>query len=121
MAVHHLKHSQFETFVPENDLIIFSFWASWSAPCTLFSDTFERLSQKFTDAAFCQINVEEEETLAELFQVRSIPTILFMREGIIVFSHAGVIAEEALEEGIQDLQQLDMTQVHQDLLRMKNA
>ena len=44
-----------------------------------------------------------------------------MREGIVVFSHAGVIAEKALDEGIRDLQQLDMTQVHQDLLRMQNA
>ncbi|VAW47998.1 hypothetical protein MNBD_GAMMA03-376 [hydrothermal vent metagenome] len=120
MAIHHLKHTQFDAFIPENDLIVFSFWASWSAPCAQFSDVFERLSQKFTDITFCKINIEEE-ALAELFQVRSIPTILFMREGIIVFSHAGVIAEEALEEGIRDLQQLDMTQVHQDLLRIHNA
>ena len=121
MAIHHLKHSQFDAFIPENDTIIFSFWASWSAPCAQFSDVFERLSQNFTDITFCKINIEEEEALAELFQVRSIPTILFMREGIVVFSHAGVIAEKALDEGIRDLQQLDMTQVHQDLLRMQDA
>lgn len=50
-----------------------------------------------------------------MFQVRSIPTITFMRQGIVVFSNPGAIAGNALEDGIKQLLELDMKQVHKDL------
>ena len=118
MPIVHLKEAQLEALIPKNDLIIFDFWAHW---CTPHATLFENLAQKFSEVTFCKVNIEEEERLAELFQVRSIPTIAFMREGIIVFSHAGTLAEEALIEGITNLQQLNMAQVHQDLLEAQNS
>ncbi len=118
MPILHLKHTQLEEVIPNNDLIVFDFWASW---CTPHATLFENLAQTFSDVTFCKVNIEEEKTLAELFQVRSIPTLAFMREGIIVFSHAGTLAEETLIEGITDLRQLNMAQVHQDLLEAQNS
>ncbi|MCF6345973.1 MAG: thioredoxin family protein [Thiomicrorhabdus sp.] len=113
MAIIHVKKAMFEEVISQNNTVIFDFWAPWCAP---FEPVFESLTTQFPNIAFCRINIEEEESLAAMFQVRSVPTIVFIREGIVVFSHAGFISETALAEGINDLQQLQMDQIHQDLL-----
>lgn len=115
MAVIDLKTEQFEDTISNNDIVIFDFWAEWCGPCKQFAPTFTEISEKHPDIAFCKVNVEEEEQLAAMFQVRSIPTLVFMREKVVVFSNPGAIPGSALEEGIKQLRELDMEQVHKDV------
>ncbi len=113
----HLNNVQYdEVVMAQNDIIILNFWAPWYALCTQFSSIFETVSDVFSDIAFNKVNVETEEAPAHLFQVRSTPTITFMRDGITLLSRAGTIPADALKEGVANLQELDMTQVRQDLL-----
>lgn len=115
MSVINLKTEQFEETIENNDIVIFDFWAEWCGPCKQFGPVFEEISEKHPDIAFCKVNVEEEEQLAGMFQVRSIPTLVFMREKIVVFSNPGAIPGNALEEGIKQLKDLDMEQVRKDV------
>ncbi len=115
MSVINLKTEQFEETIQNNDIVIFDFWAEWCGPCKQFGPVFEDISEKHPDIAFCKVNVEEEEQLAGMFQVRSIPTLVFMREKIVVFSNPGAIPGNALEEGIKQLKDLDMEQVRKDV------
>ncbi len=115
MAVVNLKTEDFEKFVQENPMIVLDFWAEWCGPCKMFGPIFEKVSEKHPDVAFAKVNVEEEQQLAAMFQVRSIPTVAFMREGIVVYAQPGMIPEEMLEEGIKQLKALDMDQVRADL------
>jgi len=115
MSVINLKTEQFEETIQNNDIVIFDFWAEWCGPCKQFGPVFEEISEKHPDIAFCKVNVEEEEQLAGMFQVRSIPTLVFMREKIVVFSNPGAIPGNALEEGIKQLKDLDMEQVRKDV------
>lgn len=115
MSVINLKTDQFEETIENNDIVIFDFWAEWCGPCKQFAPVFEETSEKHPDIAFCKVNVEEEEQLAGMFQVRSIPTLVFMREKIVVFSNPGAIPGNALEEGIKQLKELDMAQVRKDV------
>lgn len=115
MAVINLKTDQFEDTINNNDIVIFDFWAEWCGPCKQFGPVFEEISEKFPDIAFCKVNVEEEQELAGMFQVRSIPTLVFMREKVVVFSNPGAIPGSALEEGIGQLLELDMDKVRADL------
>lgn len=115
MAVINLKTEQFEETITNNDMVIFDFWAEWCGPCKQFSPVFEEISEKYPNITFCKVNVEEEEELAGMFQVRSIPTLVFMREKIVVFSNPGAIPGNALEEAIGQLVDLDMAKVHADL------
>lgn len=115
MSVINLTTAQFEETIAKNDIVILDFWAEWCGPCKQFGPVFEEISDKYPDIAFCKVNVEEEQELAGMFQVRSIPTITFMREGIVVFSNPGAIPGNTLEEGIKQLLDLDMEQVHKDL------
>jgi len=115
MAVINLTSAQFEETIANNDIVIFDFWAEWCGPCKQFGPVFEEISEKHPNIAFAKVNVEEEQELAGMFQVRSIPTLVFMRDKIVVFSNPGAIPGNALEEGIKQLMDLDMEQVHKDL------
>ncbi len=115
MAVINLKADQFEDTVQNNEIVILDFWAEWCGPCKQFGPVFEEIATKYPNIAFCKINVEEEQELADMFQVRSIPTISFMRQGIVIFSNPGAIPGNALEDAIKQVVELDMEQVHKDL------
>lgn len=115
MAIIDLKTDKFEETINNNDIVVFDFWAEWCEPCKQFGPVFEEISNKYPNIAFCKINVEEEQELANMFQVRSIPTLMFMREKVVVFSNPGTIPGSALEEGIEQLLELDMAQVRADL------
>ncbi|MBN2864798.1 MAG: thioredoxin [Thiotrichales bacterium] len=115
MAVINLTTAQFEETISNNEIVIFDFWAEWCGPCKQFGPVFEEISEKHPNIVFAKVNVEEEQDLANMFQVRSIPTLVFMREKIVVFSNPGAIPGNALEEAIKQLVDLDMEQVHKDL------
>lgn len=115
MAIINLTSETFESTITNNEIVIFDFWAEWCEPCKQFGPVFEEISEKHPNIAFCKVNVEEQEELANMFQVRSIPTITFMRDEIVVFSNPGAIPGKVLEEGIEQLLELDMQQVQKDL------
>ena len=115
MPVLNLTAAQFEETIENNDMIIFDFWAEWCGPCKQFGPIFEAVAEKHPNIVFAKVNVEEEQELANMFQVRSIPTIAFMRKKILVFSNPGLLPESNFEEAIQQLVDLDMEKVKQDL------
>lgn len=120
MAVLNLTTEQFEDTIENNEIVIFDFWAEWCGPCKQFAPIFESVSEKYPEIVFAKVNVEEQQELAGMFQVRSIPTIVFMREKIVVFSNPGLIPENNFEEGIKQLLDLDMAQVKKDLEDSQN-
>jgi thioredoxin 1 len=115
MSVIDLTQETFEETIENNEIVILDFWAEWCGPCKQFAPTYEKVSEKHPDIVFAKVNVEEQQELAGMFQVRSIPTLVFMRDKIVVFSNPGVIPESNFEEGIAQLKDLDMDKVRQDL------
>ncbi|WP_024851323.1 thioredoxin [Hydrogenovibrio kuenenii] len=120
MATVNLTTEEFEKTITDNDIVVLDFWAEWCGPCKQFSPIFESVSEKHPDIVFAKVNVEEQQELAGLFQVRSIPTLVFMREKIVVFSNPGLLPEANLEEGLKSLKELDMEQVRKDLEESQN-
>lgn len=98
--------------VAENDIILFDFWASWCAPCRTFSPIFEDASERHPDVVFAKVDTEAEWALAARFQIRAIPTLVVVRDGVILGTHSGVLTGDQLDELLDRTRKVDMEEVH---------
>ena len=115
MALENLTADNFNDKVQNNQIVIVDFWAPWCGPCRQFAPIFEKASEEYPDILFGKVNTEEEQELAGYFQIRSIPTTMILKEGIIVFSEPGLIPEESLHDILKQVQNLDMNMVREQI------
>ena len=115
MATIDLTSENFASTVEDNDVVLVDFWASWCGPCRQFAPTYEAASEANPDLAFGSVNTEEQHELAGAFAVRSIPTLMVFREGVRVFSQAGALPPQSLDQLIAAVRELDMDVVRRQL------
>ena len=115
MALEQLTSANFNEKISSNDIVVLDFWAEWCGPCKQFGPIFEKVAGEYPDILFGKVNTEEEQELAGMFQIRSIPTVAIMREGIVVFMQPGLIPEEGLKDLIKQVKELDMDEVRKEV------
>ncbi|OCB55660.1 thioredoxin [Mycobacterium vulneris] len=111
MTTRNIGYADFESTIRDNDIVLVDFWASWCGPCRAFAPIFERSAVSHPEIVHAKVDTEQENELAALMDVRSIPTIAAFREGVLVFSQPGVLPPAALEDLISQVAALDMDQV----------
>jgi thioredoxin 1 len=121
MATIEITLENFAETVEKNEIVICDWWASWCGPCRQFGPTFEAASEKHSEITFGKIDTEAQQQLSANFKIRSIPTVMAFRDGILVHSQAGVLSAPALEKLIKDVRNLDMDQVKTEIARRSNA
>jgi thioredoxin 1 len=115
VATTDLTALDFEKTVTDNDIVLVDFWASWCGPCRSFAPTYEAVSEDNQDIVFGKVDTEAEQLLAGQFGIRSIPTLMAFREGIMVFNQAGALPKAAVEDLIGQLRALDMDHVREQI------
>lgn len=104
-----------QTIGDSNDMVIVDFWAPWCGPCKSFGPVYEEISEKHDDVVFAKVNTEAEQELAAHFQIRSIPTLMILKQQVVVFSQPGAVPGSALEEIIGKAKALDMDKVRAEI------
>ncbi|MFF2009411.1 thioredoxin [Streptomyces sp. NPDC058195] len=120
MSTIELTKENFDEVVNENNFVLIDFWASWCGPCRQFSPVYEAVSERHGDVVFAKVNTEEQQELAAAFEIRSIPTLMIVRENVAVFAEPGALPEAALEDIIRQARTLDMAQVRQSIEEQKD-
>ncbi len=111
MSTVELTGDNFENTIQDNDIVIVDYWAEWCGPCKAFGPIFEKVAESHPDVTFAKCDTEKEQSLAGALQIRSIPTLMIFREGVLLFSQPGMVPEAALEELVTKTRELDMEEV----------
>lgn len=98
-----LKADNFDATV-NSGISLVDFWAPWCGPCRMLAPVIDELAEDFEGKAnVCKVNTDEEQDLAVKYGVRSIPTILFMKDGEVVDTMIGASSKQALAEKLDSL------------------
>jgi thioredoxin 1 len=111
MSTREITMENFSETVDAEGIVLLDFWAGWCGPCRMFAPVFEKAAEAHPGIVFGKVDTEAQQELAGGFGIRSIPTLMAFRDGIMVFNQAGALMAPQLEQLISAVEGLDMDDV----------
>lgn len=119
MPTVNLTAEDFEATVLADGITLVDWWAAWCGPCRMFAPVFEQASEDRPHITFAKVDTEEQQGLAAAAGISSIPTLMIFRDGILLYSEAGALPAPALNDLIEQVEQLDMNMVRAEIEQQK--
>jgi thioredoxin 1 len=114
MATVQITAENFADTTKKGGIVLLDWWAPWCGPCRAFGPVYERVAAANPDVVFGKINTEEEQELAGQFEIHAIPTLMIIRDGVLLFSQPGMLPEKALVELLGKVRQIDMEEIRRE-------
>jgi thioredoxin 1 len=113
VATIELTKDNFGDTISGEGTVLVDFWAAWCGPCRMFAPVFEDAAEKNPDLTFGKVDTEAEVELAQAFGISSIPTLMIVRDGVVVYAQPGALPAPALADLIGKVRDLDMDEVRE--------
>lgn len=115
MATLEITKDNFKETVGKSGIVVLDWWATWCGPCRAFAPVFESTSNKHADIVFGKIDTDAQPELSGAFEIRSIPTLMVFRDGILLFDQPGAMPAAALEDLLRQVRALNMDDVRREV------
>lgn len=114
-----LTHDTFESTVIDNPLVLVDFWGAYCRPCQAFAPIYDRSARMHPDVVHAKVDAQQHPELAATLGIRSVPTIMAFRDGVLVYSQAGAMPSAVLDDLISQVRSLDMNVVRAKIAARK--
>tara|TARA_Y100000817_G_scaffold116690_1_gene91463 strand:+ start:119 stop:442 length:324 start_codon:yes stop_codon:yes gene_type:complete len=99
-----LNDENFKDYITSDKPVLVDFWAEWCGPCKMLTPIIEELAEEYADrAVIAKVNVDQASSIAQQYSIRSIPALLFFKNGAVEQQLVGAVPKEEITKIIDGL------------------